>query len=54
MINTSSSTLKDRRPWLVLAVGLLVTFAVTLLVKSGVERIAANEFKARCDAIPPN
>ena len=51
MINTSSSTLKDRRPWLVLAVGLLVTFAVTLLVKSGVERIAANEFKARCDAI---
>ncbi len=51
MINTSSSTLKDRRPWLVLAVGLLVTFAVTLLVKSGVERIAAIEFNARCDVI---
>ena len=49
--NGVPTPLRDRLPWLVLMMGLLITAAATLQVRSGVERINAIELSARCDAI---
>ncbi len=45
------SALWSRHTWLILAVGLAVTAAVTLQVKSGVDRIDMQELTEQCDEI---
>ena len=46
-----SIALRNRLPWVVLVIGLLLTAMATLYVKSGVERIAGMEFASRCDVV---
>jgi CHASE1-domain containing sensor protein len=43
--------LRNRLPWIVLVIGLLITTATTLTLKSGMEQIAQREFASQCDAI---
>ena len=50
-LSPTPSVLRNRYPWIVLVVGLLLTSAATLSVKSGVEKSAAREFATRCNEI---
>ncbi len=45
------TALRNRLPWIVLVIGLLLTALATLYIKSGEERIARLEFTSRCDAV---
>ena len=50
--HTTQSALRNRRSaWIVLAVGLIITAAATLYMKSGVETIAQREFTSQCNDI---
>ena len=45
------SVLRNWYPWIILVVGILLTIAATLYVKSSVERSDAQEFNAQCNEI---
>ena len=51
VLPAGSIALRNRLPWVVLVIGLLLTAMATLYVKSGVERIAGMEFASRCDVV---
>ncbi len=51
-LHTIQSTIKNwRSTWIVLAVSLMITATATLYIKSGVEKIAENEFIYLCNEI---
>ena len=52
LLHTTQSDLGNRHSaWIVLAVGLMITAAATLYMKSSVERIAEREFTSQCNEI---
>ena len=53
-LSPEPSVLRNRYPWFVLVVGILLTIAATLCVKSSVARSAAREFATHCNEIENN
>ena len=53
-LSPTPSVLRNWYPWIVLVVGILLTIAAALSVKSSVERSAAREFATHCNEIENN